>query len=76
MSGGAQAKRSPQTASNPRTAVHPANLAYVIYTSGSTGEPKGVGIAHRSAVSLLSWSAEQWAQSERAAVLASTLDLL
>ena len=48
------------------------NLAYVIYTSGSTGQPKGVGIAHRSAVSLLSWSAQQWTVAERAGVLAST----
>jgi amino acid adenylation domain-containing protein len=57
---------------NPATTVHPANMAYVIYTSGSTGQPKGVGIAHRSAVSLLSWSADQWSAAERAGVLAST----
>ncbi len=30
-------------------------LAYVIYTSGSTGEPKGVMIAHHSAVNLINW---------------------
>ena len=29
-------------------------LAYVIYTSGSTGNPKGVAIAHSSAVNMLS----------------------
>ena len=32
-----------------------ARLAYVIYTSGSTGQPKGVAIAHTSAVNLLEW---------------------
>jgi microcystin synthetase protein McyA len=63
---------SHELADNPVTAIHPSNLAYVIYTSGSTGQPKGVGIAHRSAVSLLSWSAQQWTAAERAGVLAST----
>ncbi len=33
--------------------LRPGHLAYVIYTSGSTGVPKGVGVAHRSVVSLL-----------------------
>ncbi|PWV46106.1 non-ribosomal peptide synthetase [Chitinophaga sp. S165] len=32
--------------------LHPANLLYVIYTSGSTGQPKGVEVAHRSAVNI------------------------
>ena len=41
------------------TAVHASNLAYIIYTSGSTGKPKGVAIQHESAVSLLTWSADQ-----------------
>ena len=31
------------------------DLAYVIYTSGSTGNPKGVMIAHHSAVNLIEW---------------------
>ena len=35
-------------ASNPETAVTPADLAYVIYTSGSTGRPKGVMVEHRN----------------------------
>lgn len=30
-------------------------LAYIIYTSGSTGNPKGVMIAHHSAVNLILW---------------------
>ncbi|MET8975603.1 amino acid adenylation domain-containing protein [Streptomyces sp. NPDC004539] len=34
------------------TALAPDHAAYVIYTSGSTGVPKGVVIAHRSAVNL------------------------
>src|SRR5262249_19625449 len=37
-------------ASRPGGGARSANLAYVIYTSGSTGNPKGVAIAHQSAV--------------------------
>jgi amino acid adenylation domain-containing protein len=48
------------------------NLAYVIYTSGSTGDPKGVAIEHRSAVALVRWARAAFADSELAAVLAST----
>ncbi|MCC5972566.1 MAG: LLM class flavin-dependent oxidoreductase [Rubellimicrobium sp.] len=35
-------------ATNPETAVTPADLAYLIFTSGSTGRPKGVMIEHRN----------------------------
>lgn len=30
-------------------------LAYIIYTSGTTGTPKGVQIAHKTAVNLIEW---------------------
>ena len=50
----------------------PSNLAYVIYTSGSTGEPKGVAIAHRSAVAFARWAREVYTPEERAGVLGST----
>ncbi len=52
--------------------VHPANLAYLIYTSGSTGRPKGVQIEHRSAVALLRWADEVFADDVLGGVLAST----
>ncbi|HEY0525842.1 MAG TPA: amino acid adenylation domain-containing protein, partial [Stellaceae bacterium] len=41
-----------------RSRVCPDNLAYVIYTSGSTGAPKGVMVAHRGVVNMLSWLAD------------------
>ncbi|HEV7517907.1 MAG TPA: amino acid adenylation domain-containing protein, partial [Thermoanaerobaculia bacterium] len=53
-------------------AVTPDNLAYLIYTSGSTGRPKAVAIAHRSAVALLVWAREAFADGELAGVLAAT----
>ncbi len=37
------------------------DLAYIIYTSGSTGLPKGVRIAHHSAVNLVSWVNREFA---------------
>src|SRR3989442_656932 len=57
---------------NPWVGVGGSNLAYVIYTSGSTGVPKGVAIAHRSAVALLEWSKTTFEEEGRAGILAST----
>jgi amino acid adenylation domain-containing protein len=48
------------------------NLAYVIYTSGSTGKPKGVAITHRSPVTLVHWSREEFSAEELSGVLAGT----
>jgi amino acid adenylation domain-containing protein len=48
------------------------NLAYVVYTSGSTGRPKGVQIEHRSAVALLRWADEVFADDLLDGVLAAT----
>ena len=45
--------------SSPAAAASCSNLAYVIYTSGSTGKPKGVGIAHGSAINLITALAHQ-----------------
>ena len=39
---------------NPGCVVHPENIAYITYTSGSTGQPKGVAVAHRGVVRLVS----------------------
>ena len=50
----------------------PDNLAYLIYTSGSTGRPKGVAIEHRSAVVMLRWARETFADDELEGMLAST----
>ncbi|HEX8116798.1 MAG TPA: amino acid adenylation domain-containing protein, partial [Pyrinomonadaceae bacterium] len=57
---------------NPASVSQPDNLAYVIYTSGSTGVPKGVAIAHRSAVAFLDWSRGFFTDEELSAVLATT----
>nr|WP_287410471.1 amino acid adenylation domain-containing protein [Pseudodesulfovibrio sp.] len=35
-------------------------LAYLLFTSGSTGDPKGVGITHRNAVSMVSSSIKRY----------------
>jgi amino acid adenylation domain-containing protein len=56
----------------PAAGVLPENLAYLIYTSGSTGVPKGVAIAHASAVTLVDWALETFPREELAGVLAST----
>lgn len=42
-----------QAQTNPISLTTPDHLAYVIYTSGSTGQPKGVALAHRGVVNLL-----------------------
>ncbi|MCV3213174.1 amino acid adenylation domain-containing protein, partial [Plectonema radiosum NIES-515] len=57
---------------NLETKVHPLNLAYMIYTSGSTGQPKGVAIAHRNSVALISWATQVFSQQDLAGVLAAT----
>ena len=42
-----------EPAANPVSGAMASDLAYVIYTSGSTGQPKGVEIAHGSAVTFV-----------------------
>ena len=53
-----------QPAGNLRDTARAENLAYVIYTSGSTGQPKGVRIAHRSAVNYLCWARDTYLREE------------
>ncbi|HYH82550.1 MAG TPA: amino acid adenylation domain-containing protein [Longimicrobium sp.] len=50
----------------------PDHLAYVIYTSGSTGLPKGVMVAHRGVVNVLSWMQDAWRLGADDAVLQKT----
>jgi len=55
-----------------RPDADPSHLAYLIYTSGSTGRPKAVAIEHRSALALVEWAGEQFAEQELSRVLAAT----
>ncbi|MEN2401845.1 non-ribosomal peptide synthetase [Flavobacterium sp. MC2016-06] len=48
----------------PEVSISSNNLAYIIYTSGSTGKPKGVMIEHRSAVAMLSWSINEFSDTD------------
>ncbi|HEU4882424.1 MAG TPA: amino acid adenylation domain-containing protein, partial [Longimicrobium sp.] len=58
---------------NPHNAeLTPDHLAYVIYTSGSTGLPKGVMVAHRSVVNVLTWMQGAWGLGAREVVLQKT----
>ncbi|HEX6290616.1 MAG TPA: amino acid adenylation domain-containing protein, partial [Herpetosiphonaceae bacterium] len=57
---------------SPPCRTTPDHLAYVIYTSGSTGQPKGVMIAHRSAVNLVTWATGVYTPAELAGVLFGT----
>ncbi len=56
----------------PPPRLAPESLAYVLYTSGSTGAPKGVAIAHRSAVAMVRWAREVFTPAELDGVLAAT----
>ncbi|GDY51929.1 hypothetical protein SVIO_025520 [Streptomyces violaceusniger] len=51
----AQHSSTPLTDTDRTTPLRPDHLAYVMFTSGSTGVPKGVAVAHRGVVNLLSW---------------------
>jgi non-ribosomal peptide synthetase component F len=57
---------------NPTPSAKATDLAYIMYTSGSTGRAKGVGLAHRGAVSFAHWAREAFSPEELARVLAST----
>jgi amino acid adenylation domain-containing protein len=46
-------------------------VAYVIYTAGSTGDPRGVMLAHQSAMSLVAWAKSAFRQEELEGVLAA-----
>src|SRR4030095_2081432 len=61
-----------QSEENPERELRSENLAYVIYTSGATGRPKGVGIAHRSTVGLISWMERSFSPEELGGMLGAT----
>lgn len=52
---------------NLNEAISSEQVAYIIYTSGTTGTPKGVVIAHKTAINLIEWvnTTFQVSQSDR-----------
>ena len=64
------AELAAQPVTDPGAESHPAQLAYVIYTSGSTGHPKGVAVAHRDVLGLVSDSCWEDGRHERVLMVA------
>src|SRR5205085_131710 len=69
---GARELVSKEDKSNLQTSIDLNQLAYVIYTSGSTGKPKGVMIEHKNLYSFISWSKDEFANSNFEIVYATT----